>query len=113
MPPASLPIAFSLIALSVALYVRARGVPAFLVVFLAVLVRWLVRRFPIISYDYRHSRIRRRQVCPACANAGLVEIRFDAAARQVVCQCKVCLACWAYNPVVKPEKWANLPKVEE
>jgi len=35
---------------------------------LARLVLWLIRLFPILSYDYRHRRIRRRQICPACGN---------------------------------------------
>ena len=80
---------------------------------LARFVLWLVRCFPILSYDYRHSRIRRRQVCPACGNHGKVAIRFDAQAKQIICQCAECLSCWAYNPVVKTEIWATLPKVEE
>ena len=41
---------------------------------LARLVRWLIRLFPLLSYDYRHSRIKRRQLCPACGNTVRVEI---------------------------------------
>ncbi len=80
---------------------------------LARLVRWLIRLFPLLSYDYRHRRIRRRQVCPACANKAKVDIRFDPVSKQIVCQCPTCLACWAYNPVVRSDVWAKLPKVEE
>ena len=80
---------------------------------LARLVLWLIRLFPILSYDYRHCRIRRRQICPACGNKVKVEIRVDQTNGQVICQCPIDLACWGYNPVVKPEIWATLPKVEE
>ena len=80
---------------------------------LAAFVRWLIRLFPLLSYDYRHSRIKRRQICPACGNKVRVEIRFDALSRQVVCQCPLDLCCWAYNPVVKSEVWAKSPRVEE
>ena len=110
MPPAALPIVFSLVTLACCLYAAARWLPATV---LAALVRWLIRCFPVLSYDYRHRRIRQKQICPACANCSKVSIRCDSSTGQVVCQCRVCLACWAYNPVVKPEKWANLPKVEE
>lgn len=77
------------------------------------LVRLLIRWFPILSYDYRHRRVRRRQICPACGNKVKVEIRFDVKTGTLVCQCPVDLACWGYNPVVKSEIWAHLPKVEE
>ena len=80
---------------------------------LAWLVRLLIRWFPILSYDYRHRRIRRRQICPACGNCGKVEIRFDIAAKLIVCQCRVCGSCWGYNPVVQASVWSHLPKVEE
>lgn len=80
---------------------------------LAALVRFLIWLCPLLSYDYRHRRVRRRQVCPACGNRVKVQIRFDVGARQVVCQCPIDFAMWAYNPVVKAETWAKLPKVEE
>jgi len=80
---------------------------------LARLVRWLIRAFPILSYDYRRRRIKRRQFCPACANKVKVEMRFNPAQRQVVCQCPRCLACWGYDTAVKPDQFAALPKVEE
>ena len=80
---------------------------------LARFVLWLIRLFPILSYDYRHRRIRRRQICPNCGNYGRVHIRFDPSGALAVCQCQTCMACWGYNSVVKPEIWATLPKVEE
>ena len=80
---------------------------------LALLVRFLIRLFPILSYDYRHRRVRRRQICPACGNKVKVEIRFSVQSKQIVCQCPVCQAMWGYNPVVRPDVWAHLPKVEE
>ena len=80
---------------------------------LAALVRFLIWLCPLLSYDYRHRRVKRRQVCPACGNHVRVIIRFDVGTRQVVAQCPLDLAMWAYNPVVKPEIWAKLPKMEE
>ena len=80
---------------------------------LARFVRLLIRWFPILSYDYRHRRIRRRQICPACGNKVRVEIRFDAATGAVICQCPIDLACWGYNPVVRADVWAHQKKVEE
>ena len=80
---------------------------------LARFVRLLIRWFPILSYDYRHSRIRRKQICVACANKVKVEIRFDPGSKLVIIQCPVCLACWGYNPVVRADVWSHLPKVEE
>ena len=80
---------------------------------LAAFVRWLIRLFPLLSYDYRHSRIKRRQICPACGNKVRVEIRFDVLTKQIICQCPIDLACWAYNPIVKSEVWAKSPRVEE
>ena len=80
---------------------------------LARLVRFLIRLFPILSYDYRHRRVRRRQICPACGNKVRVEIRFDTASKQIICQCPIDLACWGYNPVVRADVWAHLSKVEE
>lgn len=80
---------------------------------LARFVLWLCRLFPILSYDYRHKRIRKRQMCPGCGNFGKVSIRMDQGSGDVICQCPVCLACWAYNPVIRRDVWAKLPKVEE
>ena len=80
---------------------------------LARLVRWLIRLFPILSADYRRRRVRRRQICPACGNVAKVSIRADNSTGMVLCQCPTCLAMWAYNPVVRPDVWAKLPKVEE
>lgn len=80
---------------------------------LARLVLWLCRVFPILSADWRQRRVRRVQFCPACMNRVRVSIRFDAGSRAIVCQCPDCLACWSYNPAVRPEKWAELPKVTE
>ena len=80
---------------------------------LAFFVQLLIRWFPILSYDYRHRRVKRRQICPACGNKVKVEIRFDATSKQIVCQCPIDLACWGYNPVVRADVWAHLPKVEE
>ena len=80
---------------------------------LAAFVRWLIRLFPLLSYDYRHSRIKRRQICPACGNKVRVEMRFDPVGKVVVCGCPICLSNWAYNPVVKSEVWAKTPRVEE
>ena len=80
---------------------------------LARLVRLLIRWFPLLSYDYRNRRVKRYQICPACGNKGQVEIRFDVAGKQIVCQCRICLACWGYNPLVRADVWAHLPKVDE
>ena len=80
---------------------------------LARFVLFLIRLFPILSYDYRHRRVRRRQICPACGNKVKVSIRFDSASGAIVCQCPIDLACWGYNPVVRPDVWAHLPKVKE
>lgn len=80
---------------------------------LARFVLWLIRRFPILSADYRQRRVRKRQVCPACANKGKVIMRCDPTTGSVLCQCPTCLAMWAYNPAVRQDKWASLPKVKE
>ena len=80
---------------------------------LARFVLWLCRLLPFLSYDYRQRRIRRKQICPACGNKVRVEIRMDSAGGQVICQCPIDLACWAYNPVIRADVWAKLPKVEE
>jgi hypothetical protein len=80
---------------------------------LARFVRLLILWFPILSYDYRHRRIRRRQICPACGNKVKVEIRFDPTTQQVICQCPIDLSCWGYNPVVRADVWSHQKKVEE
>lgn len=80
---------------------------------LARLVRFLIRLFPILSYDYRHRRIKRRQICPACGNKVKVEMKFDPTSKLLVCQCPICNSCWGYNPVVRADVWSHLPKVEE
>ena len=80
---------------------------------LARFVLWLIRLLPWLSYDYRHRRIRRRQICPACGNMVAVTIRVDLQTGQVVCQCPIDLACWAYDPVIRSDVWAHLPKVKE
>lgn len=80
---------------------------------LAAFVRWLIRVFPILSYDYRHRRIKRRQFCLNCLNKVKVTASLDTRTGDTVVQCPFCMACWAYNPVVKRELWAKLPKVEE
>ena len=80
---------------------------------LARFVLWLIRLFPILSWDYRHRRVRRNQICPACGNKVRVTIRLDTERGEVICQCPIDLACWAYNPVIKTAVWAKLPKVEE
>jgi len=103
-------VAAGLVALAILLYAGARwatdkGLAAF--------VLWLIRRFPILSADYRARRVRRRQICPACGNSEKVTIRCDSSTGQVICQCPTCMAMWAYNPVVRPDVWAKLPKVEE
>ena len=80
---------------------------------LARFVLWLIRLFPILSWDYRHRRVRRKQICPACGNKVRVTIRLDTVSGQIICQCPIDLASWAYNPVIKQAVWAKLPKVEE
>jgi hypothetical protein len=80
---------------------------------LARLVLCILRLFPSLSYDYRHRRIRRRQFCPACGNKVWVTIRVDQATGQVTCQCPIDMAMWAFDPVVRLDKWARLPKVED
>jgi hypothetical protein len=79
---------------------------------LAAVVQFLIRVFPWLSYDYRHSRIRRRQFCPACLNRVKVDMRFDPREKVVVCQCPLCLAAWGYNPPVNAARWAK-PFTEE
>ena len=74
---------------------------------LAALVRLLIRIFPWLSYDYRHRRVKRVQVCPACGNRVHVEIRFDPFEKQVRCSCPICQAAWGYNPVVTVTKWVK------
>jgi hypothetical protein len=80
---------------------------------LARFILWLIRIFPWLSYDYRHRRIKKRQICPACGNHGKVSTRFDPAEKKMVCQCPTCLACWGFEPVVRCDQWAKLPRVEE
>jgi hypothetical protein len=79
---------------------------------LSAIVRLLIRWFPILSYDYRHNRIKPKQRCPGCGNKVKVEMRLVPHLSQIMCQCPVCLSCWAYNPVVKLSAWASLPKIE-
>jgi hypothetical protein len=74
---------------------------------LAAVVLFLIRVFPWLSWDYRHRRIKRRQICPACANKVKVDIRFDPREKVIVCQCPLCLAAWGYNPAVMVGKWAK------
>ena len=67
-------IAAGLVALAILLYAGARwatekGLAAF--------VLWLIRRFPILSANYRVRRVRRRQICPACGNSEKVSIRCE------------------------------------
>lgn len=79
---------------------------------LSAIVRLLIRLFPILSYDYRHRRIKPRQICLGCGSMVKVEMRMVPQLAQIMCQCPLCLSCWAYNPVVKPDVWASLPKIE-
>ena len=80
---------------------------------LSAIVLLLIRWFPILSYDYRHNRIKPKQRCPGCGNRVKVEMRLVPTLGQIMCQCPLCLSCWAYNPVVKMNAWAKLPTIEE
>src|SRR5258708_3056077 len=72
---------------------------------IAVYVRFLIRLFPILSYDYRNRRVKQKQICPACGNRSKIEMRYHPHEKQVVCGCPICFASWGYNPIVKTEKW--------
>ena len=78
---------------------------------LAAFVRFLIRLFPFLSYDYRH-RIRPRMQCPACGTYRKHAMKFDALEKLVILQCAQCSAQWGYNPRVKAQTWAK-PVVEE
>ena len=82
---------------------------------LAALVRFLIRLIPWLSYDHRRRRrvaIPRKQTCKACGNRVKVDMRYDPGQKQVVCGCPICFAMWAYDPIVKAEKFAK-PITEE
>jgi len=72
---------------------------------LAAFVRLLIRLIPWLSYDYRHRRVKRVQICVACGNRVRVRIQFHLVEKAVLCQCSECSATWGYNPIVKTEKW--------
>ena len=77
---------------------------------LAALVHFLIRIIPWLSYDYRHRRVKRKQVCPACGNRVRVQMEYDPKQRLLVCVCPLDGARWGYNPVVKDQTWAKPPE---
>lgn len=79
---------------------------------LAAAVAGLVARFPWLSADNRKRRVRRRQVCLACGDGGLKDLRYDAVEKVVLVQCPICLATWGRDPIVQAQKWAK-PITEE
>jgi formate dehydrogenase maturation protein FdhE len=80
---------------------------------LAALVRFLIRLFPILSYDYRH-RIKPKQMCPACGAYRRHQMKFEAAGdtqtASVVLTCAQCSARWSYEPRVRAQDWVKPPE---
>lgn len=73
---------------------------------LAALVRFLIRVFPWLSYDYRR-RVRLREKCVACGDTGRKDLRYDPVEKLVIVQCRICLAAWGHDPLVSAGKWAK------
>ena len=74
---------------------------------LAALVRFLIRLFPILSYDYRRRRIRAKMMCPACGCYRRHHKTFEPKEQVVVLTCVECGARWSYNPVVRAQDWVK------
>lgn len=68
-------------------------------------IRFLIRLFPWLSWDYRNRRIKPRQMCPACGAIKKHDMQFDPAQSLVVLTCGECKATWGYNPIVNTQIW--------
>lgn len=86
---------------------------------LAAAVRFAITIVPSLSHDYRHRRIKPRQVCPACGDRGPHDLKFEPKEPTegpqpglVVLTCRKCSARWGYNPIVKTQLWVKPPTEE-
>jgi hypothetical protein len=102
------PIPFVLAALLLVLTARWWLAPA-LRVATPMVIRWV----PWLSWDYRHRRVPKRQMCPACGDFGKKDLRYDPGEKVVIVQCPTCMAAWGFAPIVADGKWARPPAPPE